>query len=259
MKGIIFAGCSFTWGQGLYFYSDFPNVVPQTDDDFHPDKLTDAHIKFKDSIRFPRLVANHFNTIEIVRKPNGGNDKMSMDFVNGILNDGGDDGKYYIGEIDYIILQTSQIVRNGFEFIYNNTKYNITDSHSDKVFINWLIQENLTYDEWFTSFCQQVFDDIKKFFIFYEEKGIKTRVLSWQNDLVPYILNDKFMNDRHIKLDYMTDRYNSIDDLVKSNQNMLIATDYSTFEKPINDRHPSKLCHRIIANNIITNIKKDIK
>ena len=256
MKGIIFAGCSFTWGQGLYFYSDFPNVVPQTDDNFHPDKLTEAHIKFKDSIRFPRLVANHFNTIEIVRKPNGGNDRMSMEFINNILNEGGSDGKYHIEEIEYIILQTSQIVRNGFEFVYNNTKYNITDSHSDKPFTNWLIRENLTYDEWFSSFCQQVFDDIKKFFIFYEEKGIKTRILSWQNDLVPYILKDDFMNERHVKLNYSTERYNSIDDLVNNVQNMLISNDYFTFSNPINDRHPSKLCHKTISNSIITNIKK---
>jgi hypothetical protein len=256
MKGIIFAGCSFTWGQGLYYYSDLPNVIPQTDENFHPDKLTEAHIKFKDTLRFPRLVANHFNTFEVVRKPNGGNDKMSMDFINNILNEGGTDGKYYIEEIDYIIFQTSQIVRYGFEFIYNNTKHNITDLHSNKPFTNWLIQENLTYDEWFLSFCNQVFDDIKKFFIFYEEKGIKMRILSWQNDLVPLILNDKFMNERHIKLNYSNNSYHSIDDLVKNNDNMLISNDYLTFSTPINDRHPSKICHKTIANSIITNIKK---
>jgi hypothetical protein len=258
MKGIIFAGCSFTWGQGLYYYSDFPNVVPQTDGDFKPHKITDAHIKFKDTLRFPKLVAEYFNTIEITRKPNGGNDRMSMKFVDNILNEGGTDGKYYIEEIDYIILQTSQIVRNGFEFIYNDTKYNITDKNSDKIFINWLVQENLTYDEWFRSFCQQVFDEIKKFFIFYEEKGIKTRILSWQNDLVPYILNDDFMNERHIKLQF-TNTYNSIDDLIKNNENMLISNDYSTFENPIDDGHPSKFCHKIIADSIITNIKKTIQ
>ena len=26
MKGILFGGCSFTWGQGLYFYSNLPNL-----------------------------------------------------------------------------------------------------------------------------------------------------------------------------------------------------------------------------------------
>jgi hypothetical protein len=257
MKGIIFAGCSFTWGQGLYFYSDLPNVIPQSDNDYHPSKVTDAHVKYKDMLRYPRLVANHLDTFEVTRKPNGGNDKMSMDFVNNLFKEGSDEGRYYVEEIDYIIFQTSQIIRNGFEFIYNNTRYNIKESHSNKPFTNWLIQENLTYDEWFPSFCQQVFDDIKNFFIFYEEKGIKTRILNWQNDLVPYILKDKFMNDRHIKLNYTSQEYNSIDDLVKDNNHMLISNDYLNFINPNNDTHPSKLCHKVIANSIITNIKNN--
>lgn len=255
MKGIIFAGCSFTWGQGLYYYSDLPNVIPQSDNDFHPSKVTDAHVKYKDTLRYPRLVSNHLGTFEVTKKSNGGNDKTSIDFVNNLFKGGSDEGKYYIEEIDYIIFQTSQIVRNGFEFVYNNTKYNINESHSNKPFTNWLIQENLTYDEWFSSFCQQVFDDIKNFFIFYEEKGIKTRILSWQNDLVPYILKDDFMNERHIKLNYSTESYNSIEDLTNNVQNMSISNDYFTFSNPINDTHPSKLCHKTIANSIITNIK----
>lgn len=255
MKGIIFAGCSFTWGQGLYYYSDLPNVMPQSDNDFHPSKVTDAHVKYKDTLRYPRLVSNHLGTFEVTKKSNGGNDKTSMDFVNKLFKGGSDEGKYYIEEIEYIIFQTSQIVRNGFEFVYNNTKYNINESHSNKPFTNWLIQENLTYDEWFSSFCQQVFDDIKNFFIFYEEKGIKTRILSWQNDLVPYILKDDFMNERHIKLNYSTEKYNSIEDLMNNVQNMSISNDYFTFSNPINDTHPSKLCHKTIANSIITNIK----
>jgi len=257
MKGIIFAGCSFTWGQGLYFYSDLPNVIPQADNDFHPSKVTDAHIKYKDTLRYPRLVANHLDTFEVTKKSNGGNDKMSIHFVNNLFKEGSDEGRYYVEEIDCIIFQTSQIIRNGFEFIYNNTRYNIKESHSNKPFTNWLIQENLTYDEWFLSFCQQIFDDIKNFFIFYEEKGIKTRILNWQNDLVPYILKDKFMNDRHIKLKYTSQEYNSIDDLVKHNDHMLISNNYLNFANPNNDTHPSKLCHEVIANSIINNIKNN--
>ena len=26
MKGLVFGGCSFTWGQGLYYYSDLPRL-----------------------------------------------------------------------------------------------------------------------------------------------------------------------------------------------------------------------------------------
>jgi hypothetical protein len=31
-----------------------------------------------------------------------------------------------------------------------------------------------------------------------------------------------------------------------------------TFKNPILDKHPSKLCHQVIADSIIENIKKDL-
>ena len=253
MKGIIFAGCSFTWGQGLYYYSDMKNVIPQTDENFQQRNLTNAHINYKNTLRFPRLVANHFKTFEIVKKQNGGSDKDSIDFVNRIFNEDNTDGRYYMEEIEYIIFQTSQITRNGYEFIYNNTKYNINQSHSNKPFINWLLEQNLTYDQWFTNFCKESFEMIKNFFIFYEEKGIKCRILCWQNDLLSHIKNDEYMFNRFITLE----NYDTINDLVINNKHMLISKDYLNFENPINDRHPSKLCHQIIAQNIIKYIENE--
>lgn len=81
MKGLVFAGCSFTWGQGLYFYSDL-NHTPKFDDWVYDYSLmTDALIKFKDTIRFPRLVANHFNTFDVCKATNGGSDVTSLMFL----------------------------------------------------------------------------------------------------------------------------------------------------------------------------------
>jgi hypothetical protein len=253
MKGIIFAGCSFTWGQGLYYYSEMTNVIPQTDENFHPNNLTDAHIDYKNILRFPRLVANHFNTFEVVKKSNGGSDIDSINFIDEIFNDGGTNGKYNIEEIDYIIFQTSQIVRNGYEFIFNNTRYNINQSGNSKYFSNWLIEKKLTYDQWFDLFCKETLEKIKNLFILYENKGIKCRILCWQNDLLSYIKSDDFMLERFITLD----QYDSINDLVKQNENMLISEDYINFKTPINDRHPSKFCHQIIAQNIIKHIENE--
>jgi hypothetical protein len=253
MKGIIFAGCSFTWGQGLYYYSDMDNVIPQVEGTFHPSKLTKAHILYKDILRFPRLVANHFNTFEVVKDSNGGSDDMSMKFVDTLFNGNGIEGKFNHCEIDYIIFQTSQIVRNGYKFEYNGVIRNRTEPNGDKILTNWLVQNNISYDEWFNDyFCKRCLENIKKFFILYEEKGIKCRVLCWQNDLLPYIKNDEYMNGRFITLN----QYDSIDDLIKNNDHMLISNDYLNFTNPIDDRHPSKLCHQIIAQNIIKNIEK---
>ena len=49
-KGMVFAGCSFTWGQGLYFYSDLPNLyMPKDPYTFHMNKVTMAQINFKNT------------------------------------------------------------------------------------------------------------------------------------------------------------------------------------------------------------------
>jgi hypothetical protein len=116
MKGIIFAGCSFTLGQGLYYYSNLPNVIKLSDSEFNQKFITDAQIKFKNTLHYPRLVANHFNTFEVVKSNNGGSEYDSFEFIEDSFN-----GKSPIcclnyDDIEYIIFQTSQITRNKFKF-----------------------------------------------------------------------------------------------------------------------------------------------
>jgi hypothetical protein len=153
MKGIIFVGCSFTWGQGLYFYSDLIDVPKMGDVDFHQHLLKDSHCKFKDTLRFPRLVANHFNTFEVVKKQNGGNDESSIEFVNSLFNGSNEIYKFNYDDFDYLIFQTSQIVRNKFKFEYDGKTYDInvpgkhhTYTENEMMFLNWLTESGITYD-----------------------------------------------------------------------------------------------------------------
>ena len=272
MKGIIFAGCSFTWGQGLYFYSDLPDVPKMGDSDFHETKLKDSHIRFKDTIRFSRLVANYFNTFEVVKKTNGGSDYESIDFVNNILTGKtvnytykSNDFDYLVfkpNEFDYLIFQTSQIVRNKFQFEYNGKTYNInvpgkhhTYTDNEIMFLNWLTESGITYDQWYESFKIQVINKIKDFLISVEEKGIKTKILLWQDDLINLVEDDTFLSERFIILHNEGKTYKCIDYLIKMNRGMTIKTDHENLIDPPHDNHPSKKCHQIIANSIIKNIK----
>lgn len=65
MKGIVFAGCSFTWGEGLELYSDLPtlNLESIKRYGYHfPDSgyyMPKSHLKFIESNRFSRLVSHH--------------------------------------------------------------------------------------------------------------------------------------------------------------------------------------------------------
>jgi hypothetical protein len=68
------------------------------------------------------------------------------------------------------------------------------------------------------------------------------------------------LNNRFIDLTYNGVTYQSIKDLQENNKDMVIKTDFDNFgPNPPLDHHPSKLCHQVIAENIIKNIEKDLK
>jgi len=51
MKGILFAGDSFTWGEGLQYYSHLPNIKWDATQ-HHIEDYTPAHVEFIKSKRF---------------------------------------------------------------------------------------------------------------------------------------------------------------------------------------------------------------
>ena len=268
MKGIIFAGCSFTWGQGLYHYSDFIDVIKSDDSNFKHENITDAHFKFKNTLYFPRLVANHFDTFEIVRKTNGGSDENSINFVNELFKNVGDklNGQFEYNDFDYLILQTSQISRNKFNFIHKGIEHSINvpsnggvwNSYEEKLLLEWFVENGLNYNEWFNLFIEQIFEKIKNFLIFYESVGIKTKILCWHDELLPLIKNDEFVSKRFVPLNYQDKKYECINYLVNTQKGMLISNDFDNLTNPPIDNHPSRKCHQIIANNIINSIETDL-
>ena len=115
-KGIIFCGCSFTWGQGLWHYSDLKNIHrPKDCNSFEFKQITGGHFKYAQKNRFARLVANHFDTFDVVKNANGGSEENSLGFLNNLFNTReerlGEYGyeientfiRYHFDDIEYII------------------------------------------------------------------------------------------------------------------------------------------------------------
>jgi hypothetical protein len=270
MKGIIFGGCSFTWGQGLYFYSDLPDLVyPQGEGPFNSHDLKSSHIRFKNTLYYPRLVSNHFNTFEIVKNGNGGSEDETFDFFKYVFekrygtSDHFTHDRYDYGDIDYMIIQLSQLWRNRFYYDENypqrcinmELKYFKYIEERFPEFIEWFNNSDKSVDDCNNLMVEQQFNRLKNEVMFYEEKGIKVRLLSWPNDLIQHILNDPFLSERFIKLKYKNIEYNSIEDLQSEHKNMTIRYDFENFVgTPPFDHHPSKLCHQVIAKNIINKI-----
>jgi hypothetical protein len=251
MKGLVFAGCSFTWGQGLYFYSDL-NHTPKFEDWVYDYSLmTDALIKFKDTIRFPRLVANYFNTFEVCKKTNGGSDVTSLMFLKKLfgkyeepVNDHINvstwltEENYYFDDIEYVIFQMTQPYRSGFKIIYKGKDYwvypnppfnNVSMIHEtledgsqhpmengvDDIFFKWLDENNYTIQDYLDIHMNHFNNEVKNYLEHLEENGVKTKVLFWVNES-SVVFDDDFYKERHILLEHEGKTYQTISDLQNS-------------------------------------------
>ena len=275
MKGIIFGGCSFTWGQGLYFYSDLVDLkYPKGEHIFNGEDLKLSHIKFRENLYYPRLVANHFNTFEAFKNANGGSEDETFQFFKFVFEEKSRTAdhisyeKFNHYDFDYMIIQLSQMWRNRFFYDKNDlTKFINVPLHNLSElekrypdFLEWFYNSDETFDDCNETMIEQQFLRLKNEVMFYEEKGIKVRILSWKNELVTPILKDPYLSERFIKLKYKNKEHKTIESLQREHKNMVIESDFDNFVgTPPLDHHPSKLCHQVIAENIINNIQKDLK
>lgn len=269
-KGIIFAGCSFTWGQGLYYYSNMKTLKEPPPNQYNATLVNDAHRNFRKTLYYPRLVANHFDTFEVVKIENGGAEATSIDYlkvafglmgpITTYLTD-----TYSFNEIEYIVFQTSQPQRNTYYYDYvnkdgsidKNCEYRLFSDETHDKFYRYLVQQKkLTFDDWWKEHCKDWFQKIKKELEFYERKGIKTLILNWEIEYLPFIKNDEWMSDRLIVFEYNNKTYDCIRTMMNENIHLHINSDYEHFEITPTDHHPSKECHKIMADAVIKKIKE---
>ena len=266
MKGLIFAGCSFTWGQGLYYYSGLETLVEPEPNCYDAKLVTDAHKKYMETLRYPRLVANHFKTFEVVSKQNGGSEETSINFINSAFNPDGKfnfliDQTFSFSEIEYVIIQTSQANRNAFYFEYEGEKcqFLINEKSTKGKFYEWLIEERkITIDEWLDDHRKDYLEKIRSLMKFLESNGVKTKILCWEDDYLNLIKSDIFMYNRFIPMKYRGDIFDSIRRMMDKHPHLTINSDYDNFSNPPKDHHPSRECHQVIAESVINSIQKDI-
>ena len=323
-KGIIFCGCSFTWGQGLWMYYDKDIKIPMSieytggrdtmDVEWKCVRVPEEAYELHKTLGWPTKVAEYLNGTPIVKRYNGGNDNESIRFIDEVF--GNTDistnkysmvkKNYDIDDVDYIFFQTTQPYRCDFEFKYNNKDYKMWSTpnlqnfervsemvfvqghgvqerqHSKKIgeriFIDWLIDNNYTFDDFEKIHTEQVMDRVESVLKKYSEMGKKVYLLNWTGDYWKAIKDRPFLKDIHIPFNYKGFTYNSIHELQMHYTNteqhcsgtkyceeckgvkMMIDNDKDVIpfnRKTHRDEHPSKLCHEIIAENIINKLKDE--
>ena len=73
---------------------------------------------------------------------------------------------------------------------------------------------------------------------------------------MPFYKDDKWMNDRLITFEYNGNKYDTIRTMMNDNRHLHINSDYEHFEIAPTDHHPSKECHKVMADAVIKKIEE---
>lgn len=245
-KGILCVGCSFTWGEGLYYYSGLDGL-PFSENHNFPHYMKhhrSVFNSFREMVRWPRLVANHFDTWEFtgVGITNGGsNIGLYNDVIQQLLNVG--DIKY--SDFDCLVWQFTDVIR-------------------DCPFHDEIMMQFLTDND----FMDLLNSEIERFLIFadrkikeWESRGVKVVTIVWQDDIIAHPLYEKLFSKRHANIIHKKKEYASFSELFRVEDNKInspaitIRDDFYSKGFQKNDEHPNLLGHKIIANSVIKKIE----
>jgi hypothetical protein len=281
VKGMIFAGCSFTWGQGLNYYNNFPTNVEMPLGKFDKVFLTASQVKYIEKYRFPKLVADHYNTFEFVRWANGGSNQDATSWFNTLFNqvsnldtqevliiEGQRPMRVDYSEISHIIFQFTQPERDKIKLVIDGKTYN--EGYLEWVELyneqleKYLDVNNLDFEEWTELSIIQSIQNVKNFLQDCENKGIQIIITTWPFENLKYIYNDEWLFQRLLPLKYKGETFYSFHDLVGGtgremlpppNKELVICHDYENFITPPTDMHLSKQGHKVIADSLIAYIE----
>ena len=260
-KGMIFAGCSFTWGQGLYYYSNMSTLREPPPDQYDHTLVSYAQKEYMKSKRFSRLVANKFNSFELVYPLNGGSHESIIRYWDAALFtkqekvDSIPVNHIDVEEVSFLCFQLTQPHR--CKIILDGEPRQHCDAirFHRKDLKRWMKKQGLLDLDDYTNWYQKNSVESVKFFLQkVEDIGIPTMCLSWPQENVAYIDQDDWLKDRFLKINYKGKNYTNMFDLMLENSELIINSDNKNFKNPPKDHHPSKLCHEVVANNIINYI-----
>ena len=228
IKSMIFAGCSFTWGQSLHYYGNFPDDQHPKDGQFYGEKLLPSHYQYNIDNRFPTTVSDYFGKKPIVLANNGGDNFNSLMFIKKVLNGGNwEHGRNYnpTENVDCIIFQTTSFARAW-------TNHNVDENHQIAMIVD-LVKE-------------------------VESMGILIKFINfdWEEHMIP-----DFIKERTIKFEGKYSWYHIINPQTKDLES-LTSTDWDdrlvAHEFPqTGDRHFNPKGHKFIHDLIVDSLIKE--
>jgi len=221
-KGVLGLGCSYTWGEGLYYYSDLEGLPFKFQHEFVFEDVKPAMLQYKNKYRFTQLVADYLDTWCWVNRGNGGtNIGIVEDYAQKNLHWEDD---FKLSDFKLVIFQFTHFGRDDFEG---------RDTEEQIEIANKLLTE-------------------------YENQGIKVITFCWDEEIPSRDSYRKLFKDRHINISIDGVTKPGFDYFIwNHNYNITVASDFRPKSLQTNDLHFNKKGHRIIADLIIKKLEQD--
>ena len=269
MKGIVFAGCSFTYGHGLEYYSSNNEYIDKPEIQI-TGVVDPILITTREELRFSNIVSKHFNTFDVVRRYTAGNDQDSFLFLDHLFDRSHEHPnitkqRFNYNEIEYIIFQTSYPDRCFIKLDDQYFRLNDFEKNGGKElddFIDKLKNFGINnFDEYYDELRKQLIENMKINFQFYNSKGLKCLFWNITSNFNNLIDKDEYLKNKLITFDYNGKNYSCWHEMFEDkNFDLEIIGDTEFFgDVTPKDRHPSKKAHQIIGQNIIKKIEENEK
>ncbi len=231
-KGIFGIGCSYMWGEGLYYYSNLPDLPEKgLHHYFDEENILDTHNAFKNKHRFIQLVSDHYNV-------------WNWTFGNGFNMNGGSNIRSF-NDLMFMFNEEYKLTPNHFSlFIYQftaPTRDQIDGSGGGGEY--YPIEQQI----------QSVYDNMKRFI----DSNVKIVTINWYKEIANHPLYKKLFSDFHCDIE--------VDGVIKESFDYFVEDDKykcslrSDFYPPYlkNDTHLNIKGHRCVADSIIKKLEKD--
>lgn len=254
MNVFLFLGCSFTWGEGLQYYSGLPTVVFHERHTFSPSELTYPQYQFIRKNRFARLVADMANGIEITQAINGGNNMDNINYLkqrtpetikNSDIMRLDKETAFKKEEISHIVIQFTEINRDKFDSMGTSKDW------SRKMQYEYCVENGITPLQFEMDGIRYIIRKYMEQLKPYIELGIKVGFLMWQSKGWYDVINEEefsFVKQNLIKIK----QYDCIHSFTDNGNRYSIQSDFLDKGLQRGDGHLSLEGHKIVAESIYT-------
>lgn len=221
-KGVLGLGCSYTWGEGLYYYSDLDGLPFKYKHEFVFEDVKPSMIQYKNKHRFIQLIADHYDTWAWANRGNGGTN------VNCI--------RHYVDN-EFLLAD---------EFKYSDFK---------------LVVFQFTHfgrDDFEGKDIKEQIEVVNRALCKFEKQGCKVVTFCWDEEIPSQNLYRELFKHRHIDITIDGVTKPGFDYFVWNDKfNITIASDFKKKNLQVNDLHFNHRGHRIIADSIIKKLEQD--